>query len=342
MSTAALGELHHRHTPGTARAALAYPRFRILFVGSVLSSLAWSAGSLIAFRAVQGVAGGVLVPLMSTLVVQATGGDNLGRVMSVVSLPAVLGPILGPVVGGLILQHLHWSWMFWVNVPFCIAGIVLAALVNGITSAVAKQVAEWIGLGGQAWIVSSVGLLAAFLANSLLVALMLRVLSGVDLPWPGLRNGALFGGVAMTFLQTFGTRLIAGTTGNKLFASIALVVGLLAFLNFVSRAMLLAAAWAANDIDALGDAQLAVSAGEATKLVEGPPTRAEAAAEWTSRSPSALPLDPAARLAAGLPTFDQRAADRVSVASGAVLGAAATAATAGVLRAASSLRRRTR
>lgn len=101
----------------------------LFLVGSVLSSLAWSAGSLIAFRAVQGVAGGVLVPLMSTLVVQAAGGDNLGRVMSVVSLPAVLGPILGPVVGGLILQHLHWSWMFWVNVPFCVAGIVLAALV---------------------------------------------------------------------------------------------------------------------------------------------------------------------------------------------------------------------
>ena len=47
--------------------------------------------------------------------------------MSVVSLPAVLGPILGPVVGGLILQHLLWSWMFWVNVPFCVAGLVLAA-----------------------------------------------------------------------------------------------------------------------------------------------------------------------------------------------------------------------
>jgi len=41
----------------------------------------------------------------------------------------VLGPILGPVLGGVILQHLHWSWMFWVNVPFCVAGLVLAARV---------------------------------------------------------------------------------------------------------------------------------------------------------------------------------------------------------------------
>jgi EmrB/QacA subfamily drug resistance transporter len=101
----------------------------LFLVGSVLSSLAWSAASLIAFRVVQGVGGGVLLPLMSTMVMQAAGGRGLGRIMSVISLPAVLGPILGPVVGGLILTHLHWSWMFWVNVPFCVAGIVLAAIV---------------------------------------------------------------------------------------------------------------------------------------------------------------------------------------------------------------------
>ena len=101
----------------------------LFLVGSVLSSLAWSPASLIAFRAVQGVGGGVMLPLMSTLVMQAAGGKALGRIMSVVSLPAVLGPIVGPVLGGLILQHLHWSWMFWVNVPFCLAGLVLAAIV---------------------------------------------------------------------------------------------------------------------------------------------------------------------------------------------------------------------
>jgi EmrB/QacA subfamily drug resistance transporter len=99
----------------------------IFLAGSVLSSLAWSASSLIAFRVVQGVGGGVMMPLMSTLVIQAAGGTNLGKVMSVVSLPAVLGPILGPVIGGIILRNLHWSWMFWVNVPFCVAGIILAA-----------------------------------------------------------------------------------------------------------------------------------------------------------------------------------------------------------------------
>ncbi len=101
----------------------------LFLVGSVLSSLAWSPASLIGFRVVQGVGGGLLMPLMSTLVMQAAGGKNLGKIMSVISLPAVLGPILGPVVGGFILQNLHWSWMFWVNVPFCVAGLVLAIVL---------------------------------------------------------------------------------------------------------------------------------------------------------------------------------------------------------------------
>jgi EmrB/QacA subfamily drug resistance transporter len=95
-------------------------------VGSVLCSLAWNPASLITFRILQGIGGGVMLPLMSTLIMQAAGGKNLGRLMSMVSLPAVLGPILGPVLGGVILNYLDWRWLFWVNVPFCILGFVLA------------------------------------------------------------------------------------------------------------------------------------------------------------------------------------------------------------------------
>ncbi|MFN8099142.1 MAG: YihY/virulence factor BrkB family protein [Dermatophilaceae bacterium] len=219
-------------------------------------------------------------------------------------------------------------------------GVVLVAVLNGMTSAVASTVASWIGLGGQTWIVTLAGLVVSVLANGLLVALMLRVLSGVDLPWRALRNGAIFGGVVMTFLQTFGTRLIAGTMHNKLFASIALVVGLLAFLNLIARGMLLSAAWAANDIDDINLARATTSAGEEKKLAEGPATRDQAAAEWTARAPSALPQEAAARAALGLPTLDQRAADRTSVAAGAVLGAAATAVAGLALRATRSLSRR--
>src|ERR1700712_1387794 len=69
----------------------------VFMIGSILCSLAWNAESLIAFRVLRGVGGGVMLPLMSTLVMQAAHGQNLGRIMSAVSLPAVLGPVLGPV-----------------------------------------------------------------------------------------------------------------------------------------------------------------------------------------------------------------------------------------------------
>jgi EmrB/QacA subfamily drug resistance transporter len=95
-------------------------------VGSVGASLAWNVGSLIGWRVVQGVGGGLMLPLMVTLIFQAAGGKSLGRLVTYVALPALLGPILGPLIGGAILTHLSWRFMFWVNVPFCLIGIGLA------------------------------------------------------------------------------------------------------------------------------------------------------------------------------------------------------------------------
>jgi EmrB/QacA subfamily drug resistance transporter len=75
---------------------------------------------------VQGIGGGLLVPVLTTLLVQAAGGRPLGKLMATVSLPAVLVPILGPVVGGLIVSNLSWRWIFYVNVPICLVALVLA------------------------------------------------------------------------------------------------------------------------------------------------------------------------------------------------------------------------
>jgi EmrB/QacA subfamily drug resistance transporter len=98
----------------------------LFLLGSVLCSLAWDASSLIAFRAVQGVGGGAMLPLMSTMVMQAAKPADRARLMSVVALPAAVGPILGPVIGGLILGAGDWRWLFLVNVPLCLAGLFLA------------------------------------------------------------------------------------------------------------------------------------------------------------------------------------------------------------------------
>ncbi|MFC6937064.1 MFS transporter [Actinomadura yumaensis] len=98
----------------------------LFLLGSVLCAVAWNATSLIAFRAVQGVGGGVMMPLMATLVMQAAKGRNIGKIMATVTLPTALGPILGPVLGGAILSLADWRWIFLVNIPFCVVGGWLA------------------------------------------------------------------------------------------------------------------------------------------------------------------------------------------------------------------------
>ncbi|WP_327673980.1 MDR family MFS transporter [Kitasatospora sp. NBC_00458] len=98
----------------------------VFLLGSVLSALAWDTAGLIAFRVVQGAAAGIMMPLMATLLMQASQGRNTGKVMAVITVPTALGPILGPVLGGLILHLADWRWLFLVNIPFCAVGGVLA------------------------------------------------------------------------------------------------------------------------------------------------------------------------------------------------------------------------
>ncbi len=78
------------------RKATVDPGLWLFLLGSLLSSFAWNATSLIAFRVLQGLGGGVMIPLMSTLLMQAAGGRNLGRLMAVVSLPMALGRSSAP------------------------------------------------------------------------------------------------------------------------------------------------------------------------------------------------------------------------------------------------------
>jgi EmrB/QacA subfamily drug resistance transporter len=89
----------------------------LFLAGSVLSGAAWSAGSLIAFRVLQGFGGGIILPVGQTMLARAAGPQRMGRVMSVVAVPGLLGPVLGPVIGGLLIDAVSWRWIFYVNVP---------------------------------------------------------------------------------------------------------------------------------------------------------------------------------------------------------------------------------
>ncbi len=89
---------------------------------SVLCGLAWSADALIAFRVLQGLAGGMIMPVGMITLAQAAGPRHMGRVMSIVGVPMLLAPVLGPVLGGLLIENLSWRWIFFVNLPVGIVG----------------------------------------------------------------------------------------------------------------------------------------------------------------------------------------------------------------------------
>ncbi|WP_379138752.1 MDR family MFS transporter [Paenibacillus sp. sgz500958] len=98
----------------------------VFLISSILCSLAWNTGSLIGFRLIQGIGAGLLIPTMQNVLVQSAGGRSLGRVIAIISIPALLGPILGPVIGGLIMDNMSWRWIFYVNIPVMTAALWLS------------------------------------------------------------------------------------------------------------------------------------------------------------------------------------------------------------------------
>src|SRR3954463_6823079 len=100
-----------------------------LFVcGSVLCATAWSIGALISFRVLQGLGGGMLMPLGMTIMTRAAGPQRMGKLMAILGVPMLLGPILGPILGGWLIDAASWHWVFLINLPLGIATVVYALL----------------------------------------------------------------------------------------------------------------------------------------------------------------------------------------------------------------------
>src|SRR5919199_5739022 len=94
--------------------------------GSALCGLASSTTELVVFRVLQGVGGGMILPIGQLMMADAAGPKRMGRVMSLVAVPVMLAPILGPTVGGLIVDNASWRWIFYVNLPIGIVAMVAA------------------------------------------------------------------------------------------------------------------------------------------------------------------------------------------------------------------------
>lgn len=118
---------------GARRAYLA--ALALFTAGSLLAGCAWGVVPLIAFRVVQGLGGGLLNPVGMAIALAAVPPDRRGRMMSLTGLPVLIGPLVGPILGGVLLDHASWRWIFWINLPIGVAAVLLGRRVLPATDA---------------------------------------------------------------------------------------------------------------------------------------------------------------------------------------------------------------
>ncbi len=167
----------------------------VLFtLGSALCGLATSSTELIIFRVLQGVGGGMILPIGQLMMAEAAGPKQMGRVMSIIAVPAMLAPILGPTLGGLILDNASWRWIFFVNVPIGFIAVIAALRV---LPWVERQAADPLDVRGLALMatglplivygLAEVGITGRFSSARVIIPLVLGVALVAVFAWHALR-----------------------------------------------------------------------------------------------------------------------------------------------------------
>ena len=105
------------------RAAIA-----IFTLGSIACGLATSLEGLIAARALQGMGGAMMVPVGRLIILRTVSKSEMVNALALLTIPALLGPVFGPPLGGFITTYFHWRWIFFINVPFGLLGLALATI----------------------------------------------------------------------------------------------------------------------------------------------------------------------------------------------------------------------
>ncbi|MBC7631079.1 DHA2 family efflux MFS transporter permease subunit [Aeromicrobium sp.] len=129
---------------GTKRLYMA--AIALFTLGSVLCAMATDINMLIAFRVLQGLGGGMLMPLGMTIMTRAAGPHRMGRLMAILGIPMMLGPILGPILGGLLIDQASWHWIFLINLPLGIAALIYAARALPKDSPVPSESFDFFGM----------------------------------------------------------------------------------------------------------------------------------------------------------------------------------------------------
>ncbi|MEO9256544.1 MAG: DHA2 family efflux MFS transporter permease subunit, partial [Tepidiformaceae bacterium] len=98
----------------------------VFTAGSILCGISQSVGQLIFFRIVQGVGGGMMTPVGVAMLFRAFPPSERARASLILTIPTVIAPALGPIIGGWLVDYVDWRWIFFVNVPIGIAGLIFS------------------------------------------------------------------------------------------------------------------------------------------------------------------------------------------------------------------------
>lgn len=140
------------------RAAMA-----VFVFGSLACGFSSSLGGFVVARFVQGMGGAMMVPVGRLVLLKSVEKRELVKVLSYLTMPALLGPILGPPLGGFISTYFHWRWIFFINVPIGLLGWFLAGRFVPEIVEDARAPLDWVG-----FLLSGVGLSALTLGAATL------------------------------------------------------------------------------------------------------------------------------------------------------------------------------
>lgn len=115
-------------------------------LGSLLCAVSPNILLLIIFRIVQGIGGGVLMPLTLAIIRREAGPDRLGRLMALAAIPMMLAPIFGPILGGWLIRAYGWEWLFLINLPVGLAAFILAAILFPREQSRHPETVDFIGM----------------------------------------------------------------------------------------------------------------------------------------------------------------------------------------------------
>lgn len=203
----------------------------IFLIGSMLCGLAWSAESLIAFRVLQGVGGGMLMPAGMTILTHAAGPERVGRVMSVLGIPMLLGPILGPVLGGWLVESFSWRWVFFINIPIGLVALTMCWRYMEFDRPQPHAPLDWIGFAllipGLAAVIFGIAQINA--VEGVTIAsprVLIPVAVGFGALWL-FTHHSLRAKYALIDLRLFKDRIFGACTGTLFLGLVAVFGGLL-------------------------------------------------------------------------------------------------------------------